>query len=129
MKNSILLYVVAIFLVTFSCSPSCDQAYPVGMDLDYMDDKNRSMDGLDVVSFYNDKTSTQGLETLSSENNGVNFLFSSPENKSLFDSNPEKYMPRIGGYCVVAAAFGKVCLLYTSPSPRDGLLSRMPSSA
>ena len=25
--------------------------------------------------------------------------------------------------------FIKVCLLYTSPSPRDGLLSRMPSSA
>ena len=24
---------------------------------------------------------------------------------------------------------GKRCLLYTSPSPRDGLLSRMPSSA
>ena len=24
---------------------------------------------------------------------------------------------------------GKICLLYTSPSPRDGLLSRMPSSA
>ena len=28
----------------------------------------------------------------------------------------------------VAAAF-MTCLLYTSPSPRDGLLSRMPSSA
>ena len=26
-------------------------------------------------------------------------------------------------------AFAEVCLLYTSPSPRDGLLSRMPSSA
>ena len=25
--------------------------------------------------------------------------------------------------------FGRTCLLYTSPSPRDGLLSRMPSSA
>ena len=25
--------------------------------------------------------------------------------------------------------FTEVCLLYTSPSPRDGLLSRMPSSA
>ena len=24
---------------------------------------------------------------------------------------------------------GSTCLLYTSPSPRDGLLSRMPSSA
>ena len=28
-----------------------------------------------------------------------------------------------------AALPGIVCLLYTSPSPRDGLLSRMPSSA
>src|SRR5665647_3512916 len=26
-------------------------------------------------------------------------------------------------------AMGLICLLYTSPSPRDGLLSRMPSSA
>ena len=26
-------------------------------------------------------------------------------------------------------AQGRLCLLYTSPSPRDGLLSRMPSSA
>ena len=28
-----------------------------------------------------------------------------------------------------AARFPYYCLLYTSPSPRDGLLSRMPSSA
>ena len=28
-----------------------------------------------------------------------------------------------------AKVYGKACLLYTSPSPRDGLLSRMPSSA
>ena len=26
-------------------------------------------------------------------------------------------------------ARSEICLLYTSPSPRDGLLSRMPSSA
>ena len=26
-------------------------------------------------------------------------------------------------------AYAYICLLYTSPSPRDGLLSRMPSSA
>ena len=30
---------------------------------------------------------------------------------------------------VTADAFVNNCLLYTSPSPRDGLLSRMPSSA
>ena len=33
----------------------------------------------------------------------------------------------IAGYQTVEK--GRICLLYTSPSPRDGLLSRMPSSA
>ena len=33
-------------------------------------------------------------------------------------------------FAVVVVVFDVVgCLLYTSPSPRDGLLSRMPSSA
>ena len=41
---------------------------------------------------------------------------------------------RLGGatYAEIAAQGGGIlstCLLYTSPSPRDGLLSRMPSSA
>ena len=32
---------------------------------------------------------------------------------------------KVSGYTLV----NYICLLYTSPSPRDGLLSRMPSSA
>ena len=32
-------------------------------------------------------------------------------------------------YLNIPAILSAVCLLYTSPSPRDGLLSRMPSSA
>ena len=36
--------------------------------------------------------------------------------------NPQFDVSRIRAHC-------KRCLLYTSPSPRDGLLSRMPSSA
>ena len=38
----------------------------------------------------------------------------------------EPHMTGIGGDCF---ALFSICLLYTSPSPRDGLLSRMPSSA
>ena len=36
-----------------------------------------------------------------------------------------------GGRAMLKEGFKKIsiCLLYTSPSPRDGLLSRMPSSA
>ena len=33
------------------------------------------------------------------------------------------------GISAFSEARGGTCLLYTSPSPRDGLLSRMPSSA
>ena len=35
------------------------------------------------------------------------------------------------GVLLIAGGVGEtyICLLYTSPSPRDGLLSRMPSSA
>ena len=38
----------------------------------------------------------------------------------------------ISSAALIKQAFGGtsiLCLLYTSPSPRDGLLSRMPSSA
>ena len=39
--------------------------------------------------------------------------------------------PEIGAFVgpVALAGYALGCLLYTSPSPRDGLLSRMPSSA
>ena len=37
-------------------------------------------------------------------------------------------LPEVNGQVDVYDRFG-ACLLYTSPSPRDGLLSRMPSSA
>ena len=33
------------------------------------------------------------------------------------------------GHLSLVNEANKFCLLYTSPSPRDGLLSRMPSSA
>ena len=36
---------------------------------------------------------------------------------------------RLQEFYDIEVELGKNCLLYTSPSPRDGLLSRMPSSA
>ena len=45
------------------------------------------------------------------------FITKSAEGKFLKDVDSNKYVDYW------------ICLLYTSPSPRDGLLSRMPSSA
>ena len=41
----------------------------------------------------------------------------------------ELLRPRFGTTMERVTCISKICLLYTSPSPRDGLLSRMPSSA
>ena len=54
---------------------------------------------------------------------------------SLVDAAMPGMLPVINEECVAQAVRtglglkAKICLLYTSPSPRDGLLSRMPSSA
>ena len=45
---------------------------------------------------------------------------------------PEPFLERwlvASGAAADARAIAEVCLLYTSPSPRDATLSRMPSSA
>ena len=47
---------------------------------------------------------------------------------ALEEELPETILPE---FKIFYSGVGKInaCLLYTSPSPRDGLLSRMPSSA
>ena len=58
--------------------------------------------------------------------------------QKIYDENYPKVIRLCLGYLsgnealaqdMTQEVFIKVCLLYTSPSPRDGLLSRMPSSA
>ena len=50
---------------------------------------------------------------------------------SVMEGADQNDVPGIDADCGggMACATCHVCLLYTSPSPRDGLLSRMPSSA
>ena len=53
------------------------------------------------------------------------------EDMNIIEFDPEND-PKIIELGQMLASFGDevhICLLYTSPSPRDGLLSRMPSSA
>ena len=47
----------------------------------------------------------------------------------IYVTNDQDRRPRVHDVVSVARQPKSACLLYTSPSPRDGLLSRMPSSA
>ena len=58
--------------------------------------------GYDVVSYHTTRTPTVGLEQYSSEFNGAKWLFSTLENKQLFDENPNRYVPMYGGFCAYA---------------------------
>ena len=46
--------------------------------------------------------------------------------RDMLVSTPDRHLVFFGTETTIG---DKTCLLYTSPSPRDGLLSRMPSSA
>ena len=47
-----------------------------------------------------------------------------------FKASPDQNSPNAAlTYAAIKMEYHYGCLLYTSPSPRDGLLSRMPSSA
>ena len=59
-------------------------------------------------------------------------IFPGPLSKGLYGKALSKNLWNLNIVNIRDAAEDKhktVCLLYTSPSPRDGLLSRMPSSA
>ena len=59
------------------------------------------------------------------------------QGKGDIDVHPDVWLPNqqtftdkyVDGAGTVTLSSNSYCLLYTSPSPRDGLLSRMPSSA
>ena len=70
------------------------------------------------------KEINQGLE-INNEDLGTNVL----EAISIGTIQGISLAVNVGAMLLVFVAFISICLLYTSPSPRDGTLSRMPSSA
>ena len=75
----------------------------------------------------NDKLWERLYRTISRCNAAINNVTTGSQNE-LNDVAGHGYFMRAWTYYYLVRLYGD-CLLYTSPSPRDGLLSRMPSSA
>ena len=63
------------------------------------------------------------------KNNTTRFLVMEKKPKILIKQQKKVITSILFQVRNIPASLYKACLLYTSPSPRDGLLSRMPSSA
>ena len=86
-----------------------------------VDEFNRAMDAQDLGDEDPFTASAKHARHVSGDSHGM----ASP----LYDSATGKGLDNIQSKDIVALMDHLTCLLYTSPSPRDGLLSRMPSSA
>ena len=70
------------------------------------------------------------MKTLGAPANRFHNVYRVVSNLGVFDfSTPDNRMQLVSVHPGVEIEQILDCLLYTSPSPRDGLLSRMPSSA
>ncbi len=65
-------------------------------------EKNLAVNGYDVVSYFTQSKAVKGSKQISTNQDGVNYYFSSASNLTLFKSNPKKYMPQYGGWCAYA---------------------------
>ena len=62
--------------------------------------------GHDVVAYFTQGRHALGAPQFTSVHEGVTLRFASAEHKALFDADPQRYLPRFGGYCTNGIAYG-----------------------
>ena len=65
-----------------------------------------AINGYDPVAYFRVGAPVKGMEAYSSDWEGARLLFSSAENKAMFDADPEAFAPKYGGYCAYAVSKG-----------------------
>lgn len=63
--------------------------------------ENIANSGYDLVSYFSGKPQ-EGSAKFSVQYQGISYHFINMGNKSVFQQNPEKYVPQYGGYCAYA---------------------------
>ena len=64
--------------------------------------------GYDPVAYFINGAPTKGSEQYSYLWTGVTYRFASAENLEKFKADPEKYLPRYGGYCAYAMSLDRI---------------------
>ncbi|MEQ9592022.1 MAG: YHS domain-containing (seleno)protein [Cyclobacteriaceae bacterium] len=100
MKNLVksILVVSAILVSTFTFAQD-KKAYNI-------DDSKIALQGYSPVSYLDLGIAQVGLKEYKASYNGLNYYFTSQDQKKTFDANPTKYLPQYGGFCAFGVSVG-----------------------
>ncbi len=84
-----------------------------------IDDSNIALQGYSPVSYLDLGIAQKGVKEHKATHEGINYYFTSAEQKKAFTKNPEKYLPQYGGFC----AFGVYAGAKFRPDPNKFVVS------
>jgi YHS domain-containing protein len=96
------LLFTALALSVFLACARTEPLSPVNVTRDGV-----AIKGYDPLSYFTDKRPTQGSAQFEYVWNGATWRFESAAHRNLFQTDPEKYSPKYGGYCAYAVSQGK----------------------
>ena len=68
---------------------------------------NEAIYGYDPVAYFRENEPVKGSDDFVHQWRGADWYFVSEDNKSLFESDPEKWAPQYGGHCAYAMSKGR----------------------
>jgi len=89
------LFVLSISTLTYSQDMS---------KIYFTNDQNLALGGYDVVNYFTDNQAARGNKHFQAEHDGAIFYFVSQEHTQAFESAPQNYLPKYGGWCAFAMA-------------------------
>ncbi|MDW3195684.1 MAG: YHS domain-containing (seleno)protein [Cytophagales bacterium] len=84
-----------------------------------IDDSHIALQGYSPVSYLDLGIAQKGVKEHKATHKGINYYFTSSEQKKAFNKNPEKYLPQYGGFC----AFGVYAGAKFRPDPNKFVVS------
>ncbi|CAG0973727.1 hypothetical protein PHYC_01389 [Phycisphaerales bacterium] len=84
-------------------SVPADQKVLLNLDKDGV-----AIEGHDPVAYFTDGKPVKGDPTIRSTHAGAEYRFGTPEHKTMFDADPERFVPQFGGYCAYAASINAI---------------------
>lgn len=101
MKTMRTLWLVALLLTIATITFAQDHKVTSNVD-----DSKIALQGFSPVSYLDLGIAQKGVKEHKTTHNGLNYYFTSNDQKKKFESNPTKYLPQYGGYCAFGVSVG-----------------------